>query len=599
MTKVSSLAQPEFIPLFPEELSRLGWDTIDILLISGDAYLDHPACGAALLGRWLIARGWRVGIVAQPRWDRPDDVARLGRPRLYAGVTAGALDSLLAHYTAFRKKRSDDAGPGRLPGPGPGGRAGARPNRAVIVYAGLVRQAFPGLPVVIGGIEASLRRASHYDFWTDALRRSILLDAKADLLAYGPGERAAAEIAARLDAAGAPSRPEPELWRGLRGIVRAGDALAVSIGAETAELPDHETIAAEPFRLVETSLALERQAHNGTPWLVQRAGGRPVLLAPPAEALNAEELGELYGLPYQRRAHPSYREAIPALETIRFSVTAVRGCGGGCAFCSLALHQGRRLTSRRAEDIVAEVERLIQQPDWRGAISDVGGPTANLWGARCARPDEPCARESCLFPGICPQLRPDQAGYVALLRRLAELPGVRQVRVASGVRHDLAAVEPEATAALLERFVGGQLKLAPEHCAGRVLALMRKPDFAAFEAFLDRFARASAAAGREQYVVPYLLSALPGCTDADMRELAGWLAARDWRPQQVQCFIPTPGTVATAMYYSGRDPAGREIPVARTDAERLRQHAILLGEESADAGRPAKPKPAGPRRKRR
>jgi len=544
----------------PTTRAELGSSELDVLLVTGDAYVDHPAFGAALLGRWLQARGFRVGVIAQPRWDGIDDVRRMGRPRLFAGVSAGALDSMLAHYTAFRKKRSDDAYT-------PGGRAGARPNRACIVYAGLVKRAFPGLPVVLGGIEASLRRAAHYDFWTNALRRSILLDSKADMLVYGMGERAILEIAERLRAG-----------KDLCGI--PGTAFAAQRASparpKALRLPSFEEIQEGPKKLMAATLALERQMLGGG-WAEQEHGDRAVVFAPPAEPLSTPELDALYGLPFARRAHPSYKEKIPALEMIQFSITSHRGCAGGCSFCSLALHQSRRIVSRSGRSLEAEARTLTRHADWKGSISDVGGPSANMWGARCALGHEQCLRSSCLTPSICPHFQDDQGALTDLLRLLKGLAGIRHVRVASGVRHDLALRNEKYLRALIGEFTGGQLKLAPEHCCERVLKLMRKPAFKAFKEFLGVFEAESRKRGKEQYVLPYLISAFPGCTEEDMRELSAWLKAQGWRPQQVQCFIPTPGTAACAMFYAGVDPEGRAIPVARTDAQRLRQHRILVG----------------------
>lgn len=557
--------QPGFLPMTREEMDRLGWKELDVLLVGGDAYVDHPSFGTALLGRWLLAHGFRTGLVAQPRWDRPDDVARMGRPRLFAGAAAGALDSLLAHYTAFRKKRSDDAYT-------PGGKAGARPNRASIVYAGLLRRAFPGLPVVLGGVEASLRRAAHYDFWTDALRRSILLDAKADLLVCGMGERAVLELARRLDAGGG-----KEALRGIPGTAYMGKPEDIPSGAEVLVLPSYEEILAEPKKLMPATLELERQMMGGR-WAAQAHGARSVLFTPAAEPLSTAELDALYGLPFSRAAHPSYREEIPAVEMIRGSVVSHRGCAGGCSFCALALHQGRRIASRSKGSIEEEVRALSRGAGFDGSVSDVGGPSANMWGARCAADPEKCRRASCLTPALCPHFQDDQEGIVELLRALKRLPGVRHVRVASGVRHDLAARSPAYLRALAAEFTGGQLKLAPEHACERVLELMRKPSFKGFEEFLTVFERESKSAGKEQFIVPYLMSAFPGCTEADMHALARWLKARGWKPRQVQCFVPTPGTVAAAMFFGGIDPAGNPIPVARSDAQRLRQHAILVGD---------------------
>lgn len=596
----AALSRACFLPVDREDMEARGWDQVDVLLVSGDAYVDHPSFGVALLGRWLESHGFRVGIVAQPRWDTPDDVARLGRPRLFAGVTAGAVDSMLAHYTAFRKKRHDDAYT-------PGGRAGARPNRAVSVYTSLLRRAFPGLPVVGGGIEASLRRISHYDFWSDSLRKSLLPDAKLDLIVYGMGERAVLDIARRLDAlasrsGGAPSRSDrAAALRGIAGTARLGRP-DEEFGPETVRLPAHEDIAARPARLVEATLLLERQVHQMRAVAVQPVDGRAVVLEAPAPPLTTGELDELYALPFTRRAHPSYPEPIPAVDTMLTSMTCHRGCGGGCSFCSLALHQGRRVASRSRASLLEEARTIAAQPGFTGAISDVGGPSANMWKARCTLDPDHCRRSSCMVPKVCPGFSVDQTEHVDLLRDIRNVPGIRHVRVASGVRFDLALRQDAALEAYAGEFTGGQLKVAPEHCAEEVLRLMRKPGMEPFERFLDAFRRYSEARGKEQYVIPYLMSAFPGCTDAHMRQLADWLEERHWSPRQVQCFVPTPGTVATAMYYAEVDTEGRPLPVARTDAARLRQHGILLGTARERPG-PAAPgrgrngtSPAGARR---
>jgi uncharacterized radical SAM protein YgiQ len=551
------------------EMLRLGWDELDVLLVTGDAYVDHPSFGVALLGRLLAREGFRVGVVSQPRWETAEEVARLGRPRLFAGVTAGALDSMLAHYTAFRRKRRDDAYT-------PGGRAGARPNRATIVYTNLLQRAFPRLPVVLGGIEASLRRVTHYDFWSDRLRRSILLDSKATLLLYGMAERGILELATRLR--DLPGRDDPlEALRGVPGSVFVGRESQIPADAPRIHLPAHEEIEEEPTLLMRATLALERQVHDGTSWALQRVGERTVVLAPPPAPLSPDELDRLYELPFTRQAHPAHgTRVVPAAEMIRFSITTHRGCGGGCSFCSLALHQGRRVRSRSAASIRGEAATLTRHPLFAGSISDVGGPSANMWGARCRADHEACQRQSCLFPGVCESFCVSQREIVDLLRSIARLDRVKHLRVASGIRHDLALDDPDYLRALVGEFTGGQLKLAPEHCCSHVLELMRKPPFDRFERFLTLFERTSSQAGKEQYVVPYLMSAFPGCTEREMHELSRWLRRRGWRPRQVQCFIPTPGTVATAIYLIGVDTRGRPVHVARSDAERRRQHRILM-----------------------
>lgn len=598
--KKTDFGEAGFLPMTCQDMDRLGWEALDILLIAGDAYMDHPSFGAALLGRYLVHHGFRVGIAAQPRWDRPDDVARMGRPLLFAGVTAGSLDSMLAHYTAFRKKRSEDAYT-------PGGKAGARPNRAAIIYANLAKRAFPGLPVILGGVEASLRRISHYDFWSDALRRSILLDAKATAILYGMAEASILDLASRLRAS--PVRDAETARRmaaDVPGSVYAGTAEDIPRGAPLIELPSHEDILAKPTLLIEATRLLERHVHQDAAWAVQRSGDRALILAPPGPGLSGPELDALAELPFTRAPHPSYKDPIPAAEMIRDSVTTHRGCAGGCSFCSLALHQGRRIRSRSRASVLREIERMTSLPGFKGTISDIGGPSANMWGAKCLADPGTCKRESCLTPKICQKFASDQLGFVSLLRAAAALPGVKHVRVASGWRIDLALAEKEALRAMVREFVGGQAKVAPEHKSERVLALMRKPGFKVFEEFARLFDEESRRAGKEQYVVPYLMSAFPGCSDEDMRDLADWLAARGWKPRQVQCFIPLPGTMAAAMYFAGADLGGNPLHVAKTDAERLRQHGILVpatgrgasGGKPGFAGKPTCRKPEARKRRK-
>ena len=605
-----------FLPMSRAELAARGDAHIDILLVGGDAYVDHPSFGLALLGRLLESQGFSVGICTQPDWKDPEAaeaaITALGRPRLFAAVTAGAVDSMLAHYTAFRKKRHDDAYT-------PGNVAGHRPNRACIVYTGLVRRAFPGLPVIMGGIEASLRRLGHYDFWEDKLRKPLLLDAKADLILYGMAEAALSKTALAADSLEregrlsreslvAACRQVPGVAFALPGTVDPAEALGLDPNNpdDIITLPAHEDMEAAPELLLQATLAEERRVHQGRAYAAQRAGGRTVILTPPAPPLSTAELDRLYSLPFTRLPHPSYQEPIPAWEMIRTSITSHRGCGGGCSFCSLALHQGRRIASRSRESILTEAKLIAQGPEpggkaprWAGAISDISGPSANMWQARCALPEgKVCARQSCMHPEPCALFKVNQREGAALLREAADLPGVNHVRVAGGVRFDLALQDAEALWAYTSEFTGGQLKTAPEHTEPEVLRLMSKPSIQTFERFLDHFAKACNQAGKEQYTVPYLMSAFPGCTPDHMRSLAAWLKRRNWRPQQVQCFIPTPGTVATAMYFSGLDPDGNRIPVARSDADRMAQHYILLGEASgrpmnASGGRGSAP---GPRR---
>ncbi len=551
---------PAFLPMTRAEMDALHWDALDILFITGDAYVDHPAFGVALLGRHLVAHGFKVGICAQPQWQDTEDITRMGRPRLFVGITAGALDSMLAHYTAFRKKRHDDAYT-------PGGKAGARPNRASVVYSNLARRAFPGLPLVLGGIEASLRRISHYDFWTDSIRRSILLDAKADYLIYGMAERALLTMAEHCRDGLPLTHIAGTAWMGKEEDVPQ-EEIAV-------RLPSHEAMLQDASLLMDATLQMEEHVHKGQGYALQMYDKRALMVAPPAKPLSQAEMDALYDLPFKRAAHPQYTQSIPAEEMLRTSITSHRGCGGGCAFCSLALHQGRRISSRSQESILRETQNMAQQKKFSGSISDVGGPTANMWQGYCAS-KKSCKRVSCCHPKVCPFFKTPQKEHVELLRNVRNIPGVKHVRVASGIRADIAMHEPEAVLAYTKEFTGGQLKIAPEHCAAEVLNYMRKPPLQVFEVFLKAFQNHSNAAKREQYVVPYLMSAFPGCTDDHMRELAAWLRERGWKPQQVQCFIPTPGTVSTAMYYTGLDAQKNPIFVARTDAERLQQHAILM-----------------------
>ncbi len=574
---VKPSSTPHFLPMSRQEMDVLEWDELDILFITGDAYVDHPAFGVALLGRMLNAHGFRVGICAQPQWQDTSDILCMGRPRLFVGITAGALDSLLAHYTAFRKKRSDDAYT-------PGGKAGARPNRASIIYANLARQAFPGLPIVLGGIEASLRRISHYDFWTDSLRRSILFDAKGHLLVYGMAEQALLNIAKNCH-----EQKELHHIAGTAWIGKQDDI----IDKPHIYLPSHQEILDQKSLLMDASLSLEQQVHKGTHYAIQMYDNRALIIAPPAKALSQQQMDELYALAFKRAAHPSYTKAIPADEMLRTSITSHRGCGGGCSFCSLALHQGRRISSRSAKSIQDEAKRMLKQKNFSGSISDIGGPTANMWQGYCANKED-CKRHSCCHPKVCKFFVTPQKNHIELLRSIKAMNGIRHVRIASGIRADIAMHEAEAINAYTCEFTGGQLKIAPEHCASAVLNYMRKPPLDVFEVFLKAFKAQSIKAKREQYVVPYLMSAFPGCTDAHMQELAAWLKQRNWKPQQVQCFIPTPGTIATAMFYTGKDTKGQTIYVAKSDAERLRQHRILIPE----LGRPVtkklpRPKPKG------
>jgi len=568
-----------FLPTNREEMRARGWDELDVLVVTGDAYVDHPAFGPVLVARFLEGRGFRVGIVAQPRWDRPDDLLRMGRPRLFVGVTAGNLDSMLNKLTAQKKVRSEDQY-------SPGGRTGMRPNRATIVYANLCRQAFPGLPVVIGGIEASLRRIAHYDYWSDSVRRSILLDSKADLLVFGMGERAAWEIARRLEAG-----EHVDQLHDVRGTahVRKNRREWTDVAADPSRfvrdgkavlLPSYEEVVADKLAFARMSrmLQYETNAHNARP-LLQPHGDQAVYFNAPALPLAESEMDALYDLPFTRQPHPSYRgEKIPAYETIKNSIVTMRGCFGGCTFCSITEHEGRIIQSRSESSVLREVRALSRMEGFRGTITDVGGPTANMYKMACKdeRTESACRRLSCVHPGICENLRTDHGPLVQLLRKVRREPGVDRVYVASGVRYDLAERSPEFITELARHHTGGQLSVAPEHSSSQVLDKMKKPPVEHYERFARSFCAASEQAGKEQYLVPYFITAHPGSTLKDTVELALWLKARNMRPRQVQDFIPTPMAIATTMFYTGVDPLTMEpVPVVRDLREKKMMKSLL------------------------
>jgi uncharacterized radical SAM protein YgiQ len=569
-----------FLPTTPEEMRARGWDELDVLIVTGDAYVDHPAFGPILIARFLEGRGYRVGVVAQPRWDAVDDIARMGRPRLFVGVSAGNLDSMLNKLTAQKKTRSEDQY-------SPGGRPNARPNRASIVYANLCRQAFPGLPVVLGGIEASLRRIAHYDYWSDSVRRSILLDSKADLLVFGMGERAAWQIARRL---GAGERVEQ--LGDVRGTAhvrknrRAWEDAAARPSRYVTDgrvvvLPSYEDVCADKraFALMSRAFQYETNAHNGRP-LLQVHGDQAVYFNPPALPLEEGEMDGLYDLPFARRPHWSYgSERIPAFETVKHSIVTMRGCFGGCTFCSITEHEGRIIQSRSEPSVLREVRALSRMEGFRGTITDVGGPTANMYKMRCKddATEHACRRLSCVHPGICENLVTDHGPLVRLLERVREEPGVDRVYVASGVRYDLAVRSPEFIRDLARYHTGGQLSVAPEHTDPGVLDKMKKPPVVHYERFAQAFCQASEQAGKEQYLVPYFITGHPGSTLKDTIELALWLKEKNLRPRQVQDFIPTPMAMATTMFYTGLDPLTMtEVPVVRDLREKRMLKALVL-----------------------
>ncbi|MFT7465025.1 MAG: putative radical SAM protein YgiQ [Pseudohongiellaceae bacterium] len=570
------------------EIRTLGWDAPDVVLVSGDAYVDHPSFAAALIGRTLQSAGYRVAILAQPDWRSAEPFAALGRPKLCFGVSAGNMDSMLNHYTASRLPRSDDAY-------SPGGRAGLRPDRATAVYAQRCREACPGVPVVAGGVEASLRRLAHYDYWSDTVRPSVLVSSKADLVVFGMGENQIVEICKRL--AGGETISELRDIRGTAYFLGAKEALPPwpsepSAADESPQAPAEspskpQTLALPSFEDVrgdKTAFSLAtRHIHRETNplnalRLTQLHGRRQVVCNPPTMPLTSAGMDALYDAPYTRKRHPSYRDEIPAERTMGASVTIMRGCFGGCSFCSITTHQGRVIQSRSQDSVIAEVDRIAADPQHKGVITDIGGPTANMYNMGCKSPEieAKCHRLSCVFPSICSQLGTDHGPLVKLMEAARTRPGVRRVHVASGVRMDLAARSPEYLRQLAGHHVGGHLKVAPEHVSKRVLKQMKKPEQANFEEFAEAFQEASTAVGKEQYLVPYFIASHPGSTLDDMIELAVFLKGAGYRPRQVQDFIPAPMDLATSVYYTGLDPHTMEpTPVATKIRDRRMQRALM------------------------
>ncbi len=569
------LARRRPLPTSLEEAKERGWHQLDVLLVTGDAYVDHPAFGAAVIGRVLEAAGHRVGILAQPDWRDAAAFRALGAPRLFVGITAGAMDSMVNHYTAHRRRRSDDAY-------SPDGVGGLRPDRAAIVYSQRCREALKGVPIVLGGIEASLRRLAHYDFWDDAVRRAIVLDAKADFVVFGQGENPLLALAARLARGGDPKAIDDV--PGLAFARRDWAGLAERYGRQVVELPAFEEVSSSAEAYARFSRLYHQESNPANARiLVQRHGDRAVVCLPPAQSPTTAELDRVYRLPFTRAPHPRYAGAtIPAFEQIRHSVQMVRGCSGGCSFCSIAEHQGREISSRSAPSVLEEVRDIAASPGFRGTLSDLGGPTANLWSMGCddAEAQKLCRRASCLFPSLCKKFRVDHGPLVDLYRSARAQPGVRHAFVASGVRYDVIRADARSGGAYLRELVAhhvsGQLKVAPEHVASGVLRHMRKPPLADFEWFRARFEALSAEAGKEQYLVPYFLSSHPGCSLDDAAELHDYLKSNGWKPRQVQDFMPTPMTLATDMFHTGLNPATmKPVEVARDlDAKRM-QKALM------------------------
>jgi uncharacterized radical SAM protein YgiQ len=559
-------------PTTAAEMAARGWDAVDVVFVTGDAYIDHPSFAMAILHRSLEAAGFRVAILSQPAWQSCDPWRQFGRPRLFFAVSAGNMDSMINHYTANKKVRNDDAY-------SPGGRIGLRPDRATLVYSQRCREAFTGVPVIAGGVEASLRRLAHYDYWSDTVKRSIVLDSKADLVVYGMGETNIVEIARRLQ-----SGKTVRDLRDLRGVTYALGAKE----SESLRQPPSGWVAVPSFEQVRDSKPAFAEAtrliHTNTnPFnaatLVQFHDRQAVVQTPPALPLSQEEMDRYYDLPYTRRPHPMYREPIPAHEMIKDSVTVMRGCFGGCTFCSITAHQGRIIQSRSEGSILREVEKLAADPEFKGVVSDVGGATANMYRMRCTRPDveAKCKRLSCVHPGVCKLLGTDHGPTVELLRKVRQTPGVRKVFVASGIRMDLAQLSPEYVREVAAHHTGGRLKVAPEHTSPAVLSLMKKPDIDNFGGFAEVFRRESAAAGKpRQQLVPYFIASHPGSGLNEMIDLAVYLKRNGYRPDQVQDFIPAPFDIATCMWYTGIDPfTGKPVAVARGLGDRRMQRALM------------------------
>ncbi|MFM7432248.1 MAG: YgiQ family radical SAM protein [Gammaproteobacteria bacterium] len=606
-----------FLPMSRAEMDALGWDSCDVIVVTGDAYVDHPSFGMAIIGRLLEAQGFRVGIIAQPDWQSADPFKGLGKPNLFFGITAGNMDSMVNRYTSDRRMRSDDAYT-------PNGEGGKRPDRSVIVYAQRAREAYADVPIVIGGIEASLRRIAHFDYWSEKVRRSILLDAKADLLLFGNAERQIVELAHRLAAgekigditdlrgtaftrralpegyieidsthldtpgllnppidpyamednggtkssteqkpAGSAQSANESVVRFVRRVRNADRSRSVI------RLPAFEQVVDDPVMYAHASRILHLEANPGNARaMVQRHGQIDVWLNPPPIPLTTREMDYVYELPYQRQPHPFYGKAeIPAYKMIRFSIAIQRGCFGGCTFCSITEHEGRIIQSRSEGSILREIEKVRDTvPGFTGVISDLGGPTANMYRLACKSRaiESACRKPSCVYPGICPNLNTDHAPLIELYRKARALPGIKKVLIASGVRYDLAIESPEYVKELAQHHVGGYLKIAPEAIGEGPLSKMMKPGVGTYHRFKELFDRYSKEAGKEQYLIPYFIAAHPGTTDEDMLELALWLKKNGFRADQVQAFLPSPMATATAMYHSGKNPLRR---VARNSEE--------------------------------
>ena len=559
-----------FLPINADEMAALGWDVPDFVYVTGDAYVDHPSFGVSIISRVLENAGFRVAILSQPDYKSADAFRTFGRPRLGFLVTAGNIDSMVAHYTVSKKKRTYDYY-------SPGGKMGARPDRATIVYSNRIREAYGDIPIILGGLEASLRRFAHYDYWEDRVRRSLLIDSRADILTYGMGEKILVRIAQLLDK-GVPVRK----IRDVRGTVWVGkpeDTVHFPIAAtfDYNELKTDKAAYARAF-----GVQYKNQDSITGKAICETYDGKMLVQNPPMPPLEREELDAVYALPYTRTYHPSYQKdgGVPGIEEVRFSITHNRGCFGSCNFCALAFHQGRTVRSRSIESCVQEAKRITEMPDFKGYIHDVGGPTANFRAPACRKQlsDGVCPSRKCLAPKPCPNLQVDHTEYIKLLQAIESLPRVKKVFIRSGIRFDYLLLDKDDAffQKLVKDHVSGQLKVAPEHCSSPVLRAMGKPDFAVYEQFRDRYFDLCAACGKEQYLVPYLMSSHPGSTLNDAVELALCLKRHHYAPEQVQDYYPTPGTASTVMYYTGINPLdGKSVYVATDYHEKQLQRALL------------------------
>lgn len=559
-----------YLPTTKKELQLRGWEEVDIILFSGDAYIDHPAFGAAVIGRVLEHAGYKVAIVPQPDW-RGDyrDFTKLGRPRLFFAVTAGSMDSMVNHYTAAKRLRSDDAYT-------PEGKAGMRPDYCTITYCNILKQLYPDVPIVIGGIEASMRRLTHYDYWSDSLKPSILVDSKADILVYGMGEKQVLAVAKCLEDASLQVRDIPQiayLTKTNPTQLLHHTTHPYTILSSHEEAVKSKRVHAENFLIIETE---SNKIHAAT--IIQPVGKQYVVVNPPYPTMTTEELDAIYSLPFQYHPHPKYKNKhIPAYEMIRFSVCMHRGCFGGCSFCTISAHQGKQITSRSIQSILHQIDQLKDLPEWKGYLSDLGGPSANMYGMHGKDMSlcEKCTRPSCLHPIICKNLNQDFAPLLQIYRQVDRLPYIKKSFVGSGIRYDL--INEQYGRELITKHVSGRLKVAPEHTSTEVLKLMRKPTWEQYERFHRFFEQVNQEAGLHQQLIPYFISSHPGCTNKDMQQLAEQCKRLHYRPEQVQDFTPTPMTLATTMFYTGLNPYTMQpIFVARTKEEKQKQNSYFF-----------------------